>query len=95
MNIIKNIQIRAFKGRMCFDKVLTSSAVVMTMELRRGRMNWKSEKGFTAEAILSRFHHPGREVGFQCREIFKNHRSKYLMVSEKKLSKPVDDLDSH
>ncbi len=34
---------------MCFGKVLTSSAVVMTMELHRRRMNWESEKGLTAD----------------------------------------------
>lgn len=34
---------------MCFDKVLTSSAVVMTMELQRRRMNWESEKRLTAD----------------------------------------------
>jgi len=27
------------------------------------------------EKCLSPFHHPGREIGLQCGEIFKNHRA--------------------
>ena len=57
---------------MCFDKVLTSSAVVMTMELQRRRMNLESEKELTTDRVpflvLSRCHPAleNREVRIQC-----------------------------